>query len=77
MIEFWTLGIFVVANLVGVSFFFGSLCQKLKDLEDNVKVLSNHISSIQKSLIDIEVKVMNLHSRVIMIERKVDNEHRE
>ena len=74
MIEFWTLGIFVVANLIGVSFFFGSLCQKLKDLEDNVKVLSNHISSIQKSLIDIEVKIMNVNARLTTLERKLENE---
>ena len=77
MVDIWTLGIFVVANLIGVGFFFGSLCQKLKDLEDDVKSLNNHLSSIQKSLLDIEVKLMNVNARIITIERKMYNEHKE
>ena len=75
MVDISTLAIFVVANLIGASFFFGSLCQKLKDLEDDVKSLSNHLSSIQKSLVDIEVKLMNVNARVATIERKIYNEH--
>ena len=74
MTEFWTLGAFAIVHFIGVGFFFGALCQKIKDLEDNVKSLNNHLSSIQRTLVDIEVKVMNLNSRLITIERKMSNE---
>ena len=71
MSEFWMLAGFIVANLIGIGFFFGSLCQQIKDLDEKLKTMSNHLSEIQGTLIDIQVRTMNLHSRLITLERNV------
>ena len=76
MTEFWTIAGIAVVHLIGVGYFFGALCQKIKDLEDDVKTITNHLSTIQKSLVDIEVKIMNIQSRVITLERSVSNEYK-
>ena len=70
MIEFLTLAGFVTVNLIGMGFFFGSLCQQLKDLDEKVKTMSNHLSEIQGTLTDIKVKTMNMNSRLINLERR-------
>ena len=77
MTEFWTIAGIAVVHLIGVGYFFGALCQKIKDLEDDVKTITNHLSTIQKSLVDIEVKIMNIQSRVITLERNIKNECRD
>ena len=71
MSEFWVLTGFVVVNLIGAGFFFGSLYQQIKDLKNNLKATSNHLSEIQNTLTDIRVRTMNLHSRLTTIERNV------
>ena len=77
MAEFWTIAGIAVVHLLGVGYFFGALCQKIKDLEDDVKTISNHLSSMQKSMVDIEVKIMNMNARLITLERKLENERRD
>ena len=73
MNEFLVFGSIAVAHLIGVGFFFGVLHQKIKNLEDEIETMFNHLSSIQKSLIDIETKLMNLNARLTILERKIEN----
>ena len=70
MIEFLTLAGFVTVNLIGMGFFFGSLCQQIKDLDEKFKTMSNHLTEIQDTLTDIRVKTMNMNSRLINLERR-------
>lgn len=72
MNEWLMLGGFAVVNLIGVGFFFGALCQKIQDLEGKIKEASNHLSSIQYTLTDIHVKLMNLQSRLTVLEKKIE-----
>ena len=71
MIEFLTLVGFVTINLIGIGFFFGSLYQQLKDLDERLKTISNHLSEMQNTLTDIQIRTMNLHSRMTALERNV------
>ena len=71
MSELWMFIGFITLNLLGVGFFFGSLCQQIKDLDERLKTMSNHLSEIQGTLTDIQVRTMNLHSRLTALERNV------
>ena len=73
MHEVWMLIGFLAVNLVGVGFFFGSICQQIKDLDERVKSISNDLTEMQSALTDIKAKTMNINSRLISLERGRNN----